>query len=111
MFVQFNMYEHNSGGNALGSTVFDSVLFRDMFGTAEMREVFTDEALVGRYIEAEVALARAQARLGVVPKQAAQAIEAAAKSISIDYEKLRRETEIVGYPILPLVHQLSAAAG
>jgi 3-carboxy-cis,cis-muconate cycloisomerase len=95
----------------MGSTVFDSVLFRDMFGTAEMRAVFTDEALVGRYIEAEVALARAQARLGVVPQEAAKAIEAAAKSITIDFDKLRHETEIVGYPILPLVHQLSAAAG
>ena len=95
----------------MGSTVFDSVLFRDMFGTAEMRAVFADEALVGRYIEAEVALARAQARLGVVPKNAAQAIEAAGKSIQIDFDKLRHETEIVGYPILPLVHQLSAAAG
>jgi 3-carboxy-cis,cis-muconate cycloisomerase len=105
------MYEHKSGGNALGSTVFDSVLFRDMFGTAEMRAVFSDEALVGRYIEAEVALARAQARLGVVPKDAAKAIEAAGKSITIDFNKLRHETEIVGYPILPLVHQLSAAAG
>ncbi|QND71291.1 class-II fumarase/aspartase family protein [Tardiphaga robiniae] len=95
----------------MGSTVFDSVLFRDMFGTAEMRAVFADEALVGRYIEAEVALALAQARLGVVPKEAAQAIEAAAKSIRIDFDKLRAETEIVGYPILPLVHQLSEAAG
>ncbi|UFS77906.1 adenylosuccinate lyase family protein [Tardiphaga sp. 37S4] len=95
----------------MGSTVFDSVLFRDMFGTAEMRAVFADEALVGRYIEVEVALARAQARLGVVPKEAAQAIEAAAKSIRIDFDKLRAETEIVGYPILPLVHQLSEAAG
>jgi 3-carboxy-cis,cis-muconate cycloisomerase len=95
----------------MGSTVFDSVLFRDMFGTAEMRAVFTDEALVGRYIEAEVALARAQARLGVVPQEAAKAIEAAARSITIDFDKLRHETEIVGYPILPLVHQLSAAAG
>lgn len=95
----------------MGSTVFDSVLFRDMFGTAEMRAVFSDEALVGRYIEAEVALARAQARLGVVPQEAAAAIEAAAKSITIDFDKLRHETEIVGYPILPLVHQLSAAAG
>ncbi len=95
----------------MGSTVFDSVLFRDMFGTAEMRAVFSDEALVGRYIEAEVALARAQARLGVVPKDAAAAIEAAAKSMTIDFDKLRHETEIVGYPILPLVHQLSAAAG
>ena len=95
----------------MGSTVFDSVLFRDMFGTAEMRAVFADDALIGRYIEAEVALARAQARLGVVPQSAADAIGAAARSIRIDVEKLRRETEIVGYPILPLVHQLAEAAG
>jgi 3-carboxy-cis,cis-muconate cycloisomerase len=95
----------------LASTVFDSALFRDMFGTAEMRDIFCDEALVGRYLEAEAALARAQARMGVVPKDAAQAIDAASRSLKIDYDKLRHETEIVGYPILPLVHQLSAAAG
>ena len=41
----------------MASTVFDSSLFRDMFGTAEMRDVFSDEALVGRYLEAEAALA------------------------------------------------------
>ena len=45
----------------MGSTVFDSALFRDMFGTAEMRAIFGDEALVACYIEAEVALAHAQA--------------------------------------------------
>ncbi|WP_315835007.1 adenylosuccinate lyase family protein [Bradyrhizobium prioriisuperbiae] len=95
----------------MGSTVFDSVLFRDMFGTAEMRAVFSDEALVGRYLEVEAALARAQARCGVVPKDAAAAIDTASRSIVIDYDKLRHETEIVGYPILPLVHQLAAAAG
>ena len=95
----------------MASTVFDSALFRDMFGTAEMRQIFSDEALVARYLEAEAALARAQARLGVVPKEAALAIDAASRSLTIDYDRLRRETEIVGYPILPLVHQLSAAAG
>jgi 3-carboxy-cis,cis-muconate cycloisomerase len=82
-----------------------------MFGTAEMRDVFSDEALVGRYLEAEAALARAQARVGVVPKDAAETIDLASRSLKIDYDKLRHQTEIVGYPILPLVHQLSAAAG
>jgi 3-carboxy-cis,cis-muconate cycloisomerase len=47
----------------------------------------------------------------VVPKDAAEAIDLASRSLNIDYDKLRHETEIVGYPILPLVHQLSAAAG
>jgi 3-carboxy-cis,cis-muconate cycloisomerase len=102
---------HSSQEASLASTVFDSALFRDMFGTAEMRDVFSDEALVGRYLEAEAALARAQARVGVVPKDAAETIDLASRSLKIDYDKLRHETEIVGYPILPLVHQLSAAAG
>jgi 3-carboxy-cis,cis-muconate cycloisomerase len=95
----------------LPSTVFDSALFRDMFGTAEMRAVFSDEALVGRYLETEAALARAQARAGVVPQSAADAISAAALAVVINFDKLRQQTEIVGYPILPLVHQLSEAAG
>ena len=95
----------------MGSTVFDSALFRDMFGTVELRAIFGDEALVGCYIEAEVALARAQARMGVIPKEAAVAIEAASKGIKLDFDKLKQETDIVGYPILPLVHQLAAAAG
>ncbi len=95
----------------MASTVFDSALFRDMFGTAEMRAVFTDDALVGRYLEVEAALARAQARVGVVPAKAAEAIDAASRTVKIDFDRLRHETEIVGYPILPLVHQLSEAAG
>ncbi|SFJ29718.1 3-carboxy-cis,cis-muconate cycloisomerase [Bosea sp. OK403] len=93
------------------STVFDSRLFRDMFGTAEMRAIFDDAALVGRYVETERALARAQARCGVIPREAAIAIDRAGREFTIDFDRLRRETEIVGYPILPLVHQLAEAAG
>src|SRR6202007_2317733 len=105
------MNEQNDREGILTSTVFDSALFRDMFGTAEMRAVFSDEALVGRYLEAEAALARAQARLNIIPPDAAKGIDAASRSIVIDYDRLRHETEIVGYPILPLVHQLAKAAG
>jgi 3-carboxy-cis,cis-muconate cycloisomerase len=110
MLIHLDLKTQN-GRLPLPSTVFDSALFRDMFGTAEMRAVFSDEALVGRYLETEAALARAQARAGVVPQSAADAIHAAAQAVVIDFDKLRRETEIVGYPILPLVHQLSEAAG
>ena len=42
------------------TTVLDSALFRDAFGTPRMREVFSDHALVGRYIEVEIALAKAE---------------------------------------------------
>ena len=31
------------------TTVLDSILFRDAFGTPEMREVFSDFSLISRY--------------------------------------------------------------
>lgn len=93
------------------STVTESLIFRDMFGTPAMRAVFSDEALVRRYLEAEVALAKAQAATGVIPGEAATSITAAARDMPIDFDRLRHETEIVGYPILAIVHQLAEAAG
>ncbi|MFC7555571.1 3-carboxy-cis,cis-muconate cycloisomerase [Pseudoroseomonas wenyumeiae] len=93
------------------SSPLDSALFRDMFGTPEMRAVFSDEALVGRYIEVEVALARAEARCGIIPAEAAEHIAAAGADPHLDWDRLKRETENVGYPILPLVHQLAERAG
>jgi len=35
-------------GSASSSTVIDSILFRDAFGTAAMRAVFSDRALIDR---------------------------------------------------------------
>ncbi|SDD84361.1 class-II fumarase/aspartase family protein [Belnapia rosea] len=93
------------------STVTESLIFRDMFGTAAMRAIFADEALIGRYVEVELALARAQAETGVIPAEAAAAIAEAGRAMTVDFDRLRRETEIVGYPILPIVHQLAEAAG
>ncbi len=93
------------------STVVDSILFRDAFGTPGMREIFSDRSLIGRYIEVEVALARAEARCGVIPAEAAEAIARESRLDRIDFDHLRQETDIVGYPILPLVHQLVEMSG
>jgi 3-carboxy-cis,cis-muconate cycloisomerase len=93
------------------TTVLDSILFRDAFGTPRMREVFSDLALISRYIEVEVALAKAEARCGVIPAEAADAITGCSNIETIDFDLLRHETDIVGYPILPLVHQLVKQCG
>lgn len=95
----------------MSTTVFDSALFRDMFGTAEMRGVFSDRALIERYIEVEIALAKAEARCGVIPEQAAAQIAELSRFESLDLAHMQHETEIVGYPILPLVEQLSKLCG
>jgi len=101
-----------SGNVSPGSTtVFDSILFRDGFGTAKMREVFSDLALITRYVEVEIALAKAEARCGVIPEDAAREIAARCKVDALDFDLLRQETDVVGYPILPLVHQLVKQCG
>ena len=38
----------------------DSVIFKDMYGTDELRRVFSDENLLQCWLDAEAALARAQ---------------------------------------------------
>ena len=93
------------------TTVLDSVLFRDAFGTPDMREVFSDLRLISRYAEVEIALAKAEARCGVIPAEAAEAIAARTDVSAFDFDLLRRETDIVGYPILPLVHQIAKQCG
>jgi len=93
------------------TTVLDSILFRDAFGTQAMREVFSDLGLIAAYAEVEVALAKAEARCGVIPDDAARQIAARTDVATLDFEQLGRETDIVGYPILPLVRQLAAQCG
>jgi 3-carboxy-cis,cis-muconate cycloisomerase len=93
------------------STPFDSAIFRDAFGAPAMRAVFSDEAAVRRWVEVEVALAAAEAHAGVIPGEAAEAIRAAARPEAIDLAKLKAETDLVGYPIVGVVHQLAKQAG
>jgi 3-carboxy-cis,cis-muconate cycloisomerase len=96
---------------ATATTVLDSILFRDAFGTPQMREVFSDHALVGRYAEVEVALAKAEANCGVIPADAAEIIAKRTDVSAFDFDLLREETNNVGYPILPLVHQMAKQCG
>src|SRR4030081_1562535 len=88
------------------ATALDSVIFRDIFSTAEMRQVFSDEARVGYYLEIEAALARVQARLGVIPEKAAQEIVRQCRTENIDLARLKQQTERIGYPILGVVQQI-----
>src|ERR1700686_1248819 len=52
------------------TTVLDSILFRDAFGTPAMREVFCDFSLISRYAEVEIALAKAAIYLAMFDRHA-----------------------------------------
>jgi len=88
------------------ATALDSAIFRDIFSTAQMRQVFSDEARTGYYLDIEAALARAQGRLGVIPEKAAQEIVRRCRIENIDLARLKQQTERIGYPILGVVQQI-----
>ena len=90
------------------STILDSAVFRDIFTTPAMRHVWSDENRVQKYLDFEAALARAQARLGIIPKNAAAEIVRHCEAKQIDMAKLKEATEKIGYPVLPVVQQLVA---
>jgi 3-carboxy-cis,cis-muconate cycloisomerase len=83
--------------------VLESDIFRDWYGTAEMREVFSDRNTIQQWLNVEAALAEAEAEIGLLPADAARKIAAQAKAELIPLETLQEKYRVVGYPILPLL--------
>jgi 3-carboxy-cis,cis-muconate cycloisomerase len=88
------------------ATALDSTILRDIFTTEAMRRVFSDERRIEYYLQFEAALARVQARLGIIPAKAAEEIERQCRIETIDLAKLKRQTERIGYSVLPVVQQI-----
>jgi 3-carboxy-cis,cis-muconate cycloisomerase len=83
-----------------------SGIFRDIFSTEPMRRIFADENRIQKYLDIEAALARAQARLGIIPQDACEEICRHCSVQEYDFAKLKAQTERIGYPVLPVVQQL-----
>ncbi|KXL51508.1 hypothetical protein M433DRAFT_159659 [Acidomyces richmondensis BFW] len=92
-------------------SALDSLLFKNLFGTEEVRAIFDDKVYIQKCVDVEVALAKAQGIVGVIPENVSKTIAHMCCNVELDYERLSRETELVGYPILPLVRQLSDLCG
>jgi 3-carboxy-cis,cis-muconate cycloisomerase len=93
------------------ATAIDSLVFRDIFSTEAMRLVFSDEGRVQAYLDVEAALARVQARLGIIPAKAAEEICRHCRAEEFDMARLKQQTELIGYPVLPVVQQLVRLCG
>src|SRR5215813_9942831 len=88
------------------TTAIDSAVFRDIFSTEPMRQVFSDENRIQKYLDFEAGLARAQARLGIIPQNACDEIVEHCFVDQFDMAKIRSQTERIGYPVLGVVQQL-----
>ena len=82
-------------------------LLDPLFGSAAMDEVFSDAARLQCMLDFEAALAHAEARCGIIPPAAAQAIASKCKAELIDTNALAAATAISLNPAIPLVKQLT----
>lgn len=87
-----------------------SQLYASIFCQPDVSALFSDRALVSYMIEAEVALAKAQAQVGVIPEAAAAAIaQSAATAIEhIDFDSLAKASGLAGNVAIPFVKKLTA---
>lgn len=89
----------------------DGPILGTLYGSDAMRAVFDEAAYFQRMLDVESALAAVQARLGIIPTEAATAIADAARYENLDPAVLAASARNVGYPVVGLVAELSRAAG
>lgn len=86
--------------------IYQSEYFKDAFSTKEMREVFSDKKRIQAWLDTEVAIAKAQANLKIIPKFVVKEISKAANVKNFNLEKMKKDYLKVGFPIIPLLNQL-----
>jgi 3-carboxy-cis,cis-muconate cycloisomerase len=89
------------------SGILDGSLGDIMFSTPEMTALFSGSAFVERMLRFEAALARAEARAGLIPPAAAEAIATRCAVDRFDVPALFREGAAAATPAVPLVRVLT----
>jgi 3-carboxy-cis,cis-muconate cycloisomerase len=86
-----------------------SDLLGALFGDAEVADHLSDRARLQAMLDVEVALAEAEAALGIVPAAAVEAIRAAARADRYDHGAIEVEAARDGNLAIPLVRHLTRA--
>jgi 3-carboxy-cis,cis-muconate cycloisomerase len=92
------------------ATPLDSTIFGPLFNDQEISSLLTDDAFVSALVQVEIALARAEARVGVIPESTAAEISKIAPD-KIDGAALTAGTIRSGFPIIALVQEMRKQVG
>ena len=85
-----------------------SCLLGPLLGSPAVGAIFSDHGRLQGMLDFEAALARAEARVGVIPARAATAISAKCRAQLFDPRALAEATARAGIPVIPLVKHLTA---
>ncbi len=87
------------------TTVLSSAILGPLFSDDEISKLLSDAAFMRALVEVEIALAHAEARIGVIPTDAAEQISHV-RAEKIDIPALVTGTARSGFPIIALVQEL-----
>ncbi|HEX7232100.1 MAG TPA: 3-carboxy-cis,cis-muconate cycloisomerase [Candidatus Binatia bacterium] len=91
-------------------TTLDSAILGPLFSDEKIADLLSDDAFVRALVDVEIVLARVEARLGVIQRNAAEQI-AEARAETIDVQTLTKGTLRSGFPIIALVEELRKQVG
>jgi len=82
-------------------------LFDKIFRCAAIEQIFSDGESIQTLLNFEAALARAEARVGVIPEPDARAIAAACRAEQFEAEELAAQAALAGNVAIPLIKKLT----
>jgi len=84
-------------------------LLDHLFGSQEVEKIFSSRGCLQGVLDFEAALAKAEARAGIVPSSAATVIAAKCKAEAFDVARIAQGAKLAGNLAIPLVKALTAA--
>jgi adenylosuccinate lyase len=92
----------------MGARLTDSAEYAHLWGTEEVRAIFDQDARLQAWIDILVALAEAQAELGLIPRSSAASITEHARADRLDRDLLAAETRRTSHSTLGFIAALKA---
>ena len=84
----------------------ESLLYGASFSTPEFLGIFNDNMRVQAWYDVEVALAKAQSKLGIIPTEAYEEIARKAYVENVDVQKIGKGISETAHPIVPAIRAL-----
>ena len=88
------------------SHIIDSEFYKESWSTEELRNIFDDRTRYQRWLDIEVALAKAQAKLNIIPGYAAEEIEKKAKIKNLNLDNIKENIKKTGHSLVPLLREV-----
>ena len=81
------------------------------YGREEVKAIFSEESTLEYMLEVEASLVKAEAEIGIVPKEAAEEIWKHANLRHVDIKEVKRVEAEIGHNVMAMVKVLSSVSG